>query len=126
MASLAWNLFWSQAGGPVIVFLYGLMHLAGMADRWKLRGLADFVRRFVTLEVNERVVGRMLGTDFRFLVTEAGGCAIDIDTEAEYDVAQIRFFEWRDMQAARAEEIYGPLQLAEGETPAGSDADGGG
>jgi len=111
MAVLAWKLFFSRAAGPWIVLLYFVMHMAGLADRWKMRWLADRLRRLVTIERNERVVGRVLDTRFRFVVTEAGGCAIDVDTEEEYDAVQARFEPWTAAQQARAESIYGPVAL---------------
>jgi len=120
MATLAWKLFWSRSAGPMIVYFYAVMHLAGAVDRWGLRRVADWLRQYVTLPLSERAVGGVLGTDFRFLVTEAGGCAIDVDTEEEYDAACERFDEWKKAQQARAEAIYGPVPLpakAGGEEP---------
>jgi GTP:adenosylcobinamide-phosphate guanylyltransferase len=111
MAILAGKLFWSRAGGPMIVFFYTVMHLAGVFDRWRLRWLSDWLRQCVTLPLSERVVGRVLDTNFRFIITEAGGCAIDVDTEEEYDVVRERFESWKKAQQARAEAIYGPIPL---------------
>ncbi len=111
MAVLGWKLFFSRSAGPWIMLLYLAMHLAGLADRWHLRGLADRLRGLVTIERNEAVVGRILGTRFRFVVTEAGGCAIDVDTDAEYDAVQARFDDWKRDQDARAEAVYGPPAL---------------
>ncbi len=112
MAVLAWKLFFSQAGGPRIAFLYGVMHLASWLDRWKMSGIADRLRGYVTIARNEETICRVLDTRFRFVVTHAGGCAIDVDTDAEYDVVQEHFEEWRAAQAARAEALYGPLPKA--------------
>ncbi len=111
MAVLAWKLFWPKAGGPMIVLLYSIMHLAGLADRWGMRWLADWLRGIVTVEVNERVCSRILDTRFRFVTTEAGGCAIDVDLEDEYDAVQEHFADWKKAQDARAEALYGPLPL---------------
>jgi len=105
---MAWRLL-VLGGSASILLYYALMHLAGVADRWGLRAVADFVRRFVAIERVERVCGRLLKTDFRFVVTRVGGCAIDIDTEAEYDAARDRFDEWRDAQRRRAEAAHGAL-----------------
>ena len=55
--------------------------------------------------------GRLLQTNFRFLITEVGGCAIDVDTDEEFDVVRERYEEWRDAQAKRAEAKVGPLPL---------------
>jgi GTP:adenosylcobinamide-phosphate guanylyltransferase len=127
MATLAWKLFWSRGGGPAIVFLYCVMHLAGLADRWRWRWLADRLRGFVTLARNEQTISRVLGTRLRFVVTEAGGCAIDVDTEQEYDAVQANFEVWWSAQRARAEALYGPLPLPEragGDRPADGSAQG--
>jgi len=109
MAVLAWKIFFSQAGGPLIAFLYGVMHLAGLLDRWGAHRLADRVRGYVTVARNEATISRVLDTRFRFVITQAGGCAIDVDTDAEYDVVREHFDEWRAAQAARAEALYGPV-----------------
>jgi CTP:molybdopterin cytidylyltransferase MocA len=114
MAVLAWKLFFSRAAGPWIVLLYLVMHMAGLADRWGMRGLADRLRGFVTIERNEAVVGRVLDTRFRFVITQAGGCAIDVDTDEEYDTVRARFDEWMQAQEARAEALYGAPALPAG------------
>ncbi len=112
MFVLAGKLFFSRAGGPWIVFLYMVMHFAGMVDRIGLRRLADRLRQFVTIERNEEVVSRVLDTRFRFVITEAGGTAIDVDTEEEYDAVKRRFDEWTRAQSERARALYGPPALA--------------
>ncbi len=109
MAILAWRLFWSRAAGPQIVWFYLLMHLGGLADRWHMRAVADFLRRFVTIEINERVVSRVLDTRFRFVITEAGGCGIDIDTEEELAAVREHYTRWYAEQRQRASELYGLL-----------------
>ncbi|MBW2274400.1 MAG: nucleotidyltransferase family protein [Deltaproteobacteria bacterium] len=100
-----------QKGGFVVALFYFLMHLGGLADRKGYRGLADWMRRAVTLAHTERVLSRILDTRFRFLVTEVGGCAIDVDTEADYDAVRARFEEWSQQQDRRAAELVGPLPL---------------
>ena len=50
----------------------------------------------------ERGCASLLRTRFRLVVTDLGGAAIDIDTEADYLAAQARFAEWRDAQEKRA------------------------
>lgn len=111
MAMLAWKLFFSRAAGPWIVLLYLVMHLASLADRWGLRVLADRLRGFVTIERNEAVVSRVLDTRFRFVITQAGGCAIDVDTDEEYDIVRARYDEWMREQQRRAESLYGEIAL---------------
>jgi hypothetical protein len=45
------------------------------------------------------------------VITEGGGCAVDIDNEHDYDIAELRYDEWRKDQLARVEQLYGPLPL---------------
>jgi GTP:adenosylcobinamide-phosphate guanylyltransferase len=111
MCAIALRLIF-QKGGLIVVLFYLLMHLGGLADRRGYRGLADWLRRTITLAHTERVLSRILDTRFRFLVTEVGGCAIDVDTEADYDAVRARFEEWSAQQARRAEELLGPPPLA--------------
>lgn len=106
MLGLAWELLRSRQGGLVVAFFFALMHLAGLADRWGLRRIANSLRRGVTLGRTERALGRLLATRFRFVTTQLGGCAIDVDTEHEYDVVCQRFSEWRAQQASLAAKIY--------------------
>lgn len=120
MGALAWKVFFSRGGGPSIVLLYAMMHLSGLADRWKLRRLADRLRGWVTLRRNEEVIGRLLDARFHFVATEAGGCAIDVDTEEEYDAVRAHFDAWERAQRDRAEALYGPLS----EQPARARAEG--
>ena len=110
MAALAWKVFFSRAAGPMIVVFYAIMHLAGLADRWKLRGLADRLRGWVSLRRNEEVIGRLLNARFAFVETRAGGCAVDVDTEREYDAVRLHFETWQRDQRARAEALYGSLE----------------
>jgi hypothetical protein len=51
----------------------------------------------------------LLRADFRFAVTDIGGCAVDIDKEQDYDVAKLAFEPWRAAQQERAERLYGRL-----------------
>ena len=115
IARLAWTILRSEQGGIRIVFLYLLIHLAGVANRHGLRGVANLVRRFVSMASVERSISSLLRTQYRFVITEAGGCAIDIDKEDEYDAATQRFDEWFAAQAEKAERLYGPLSLSPGE-----------
>lgn len=107
MLSLGFRLLTNQGGGVRVVFFYGLIHLGGLADRWGWRRLADWFRKANTLERTEQAVSRLLQTRFRFVVTEIGGCAIDVDTEHEYDAVQARYTEWTEGQLARAKALSG-------------------
>jgi hypothetical protein len=115
IVALAWRLLWNEQGGASVVFHYVLMHLAGLADRWGLRGLADWIRRAIPIARVERAVGAILGTRFRFVVTEIGGCAVDIDNEADLDAARACYERWRTEQKARAAALLG---AAAGTAPA--------
>jgi GTP:adenosylcobinamide-phosphate guanylyltransferase len=116
IARLAWTILRSEQGGLQALRLFLLIHLAGVADRHGFQRIADFFRRFVSLEKVERVLSTLLRTDYRFVVTEVGGCAVDVDRECEYDVVQQRFDDWSAAQAERAERLYGPLPLPPGES----------
>ena len=106
IAALAWRLLRSERGGFVVLMYYLLMHLAGTADRWGLAGAADLLRRWIPMPRIERGCSGLLGGSFRFVVTEAGGCAVDIDTEADFDAARLCFDDWWKAQRERAARIY--------------------
>ena len=105
IARLAWTILRSEHGGFQILFLYLLIHLASVADRRGFQKIADGVRRFVSMGAVERAISSLLRTDYRFVITEAGGCAVDVDKECEFDVAELRFDEWSAAQAERAERL---------------------
>lgn len=105
MLVLGFRLLMHQGGGVRVVWWYSLIHLGGLADRWGLRRLADWLRRRNALARAEEAVSRLLQTRFRFVVTEVGGCAIDVDTEQEYDAVKERFHEWTSAQQARAKAL---------------------
>ena len=106
---LAWRLLRSERGGFAVVGYYGLMHLAGALDRRGAHWIADHVRRWIPLARIERGISTLLRGTFQFVITEGGGCAVDIDNEHDYDVAALRYDEWRKDQLARVEQLYGPL-----------------
>ncbi len=105
MVALGFRILMNQGGGVRVVWGYSLIHLGGLADRWGLSGLADWLRKRNTLARAEEGVSRLLQTRFRFVVTELGGCAIDVDTEHEYDAVKERFQEWTVAQQARAKAL---------------------
>lgn len=114
MFKLAVRLLLSRVGGLKIAMLFGVMHLAGVADRNGWRRLARWLGRRVTLELNRRTIARLLDTRFVFAVTESGGCALDIDTEQEYDAMRTRFADWSKAQAAHSERLFGALPARAG------------
>ena len=108
---LAWRLLRSERGGFAVLGYYALMHATGIADRKGFGWFADLLRRMIPLPRIERGITGLLGGTFRFVITEAGGCAVDIDNEGDFDIAEERYDEWRKDQLERAERIYGPLPL---------------
>lgn len=119
MLALAWRLLRSERGGGVMTGTYLLMQIAGLADRWGLRWLADWMRRFIPTSRIEWGVSSLLRSSFRLVTTEGGGCGVDVDNEHDLDVARERYREWKERQRERVLEIYGPLPLAAGGAGAG-------
>jgi len=105
IVTLAWQLLWLERGGVSVVFFYALMHVAAVADRWGFRRVADVVRRAIPIARVERAISALLGTRFRFVVTEVGGCAVDVDNEADLDAARAGYARWSAQQAERAREV---------------------
>lgn len=113
MVAVGLRIFNRKGGGARVVLWYGLLHLGGLADRWGWKRVADWFRKANTLEHSEQAVSGLLQTRFRFIVTEVGGCAIDVDTEEEYDAVRVRFQEWTEAQIERAKMLSGK-QLTSG------------
>jgi GTP:adenosylcobinamide-phosphate guanylyltransferase len=109
--ALAWRIFWDQGGGLRLLRYYAIIHAAAIADRRGWPRTADLLRRWIDLSQVEEAVGRLLQTDFRFVITEVGGCAADIDNEEDYETAKLRYEEWRRNQEETAERLHGPLPL---------------
>ncbi len=99
---LAWQLLWADGGGVAVLYYYALMHLASWSDRKGFRRISDWLRYRIPRTRIERGCGKLIGADFRLVVTDVGGCAVDIDTEEEYQAGRARFEEWKEMQASRA------------------------
>lgn len=119
MFVLALRLLLSRVAGLKIAVLFGVMHLAGIADRSGWPRVARALGRLVTLEINRKTIAKLLDTKFFFTVTESGGCALDIDTEAEYDAVCARHAEWSREQAERSERLFGKLSARAGECRGG-------
>lgn len=113
MTGMAWRLLTVENGGGTLAFFYGVLHLAGLFDRWHWRRLADWARRIVSVARAERALSRLMKTEARFVITEAGGCAIDVDTEEEYDAIRAGYVRMLSAATERAEAIGGPLPLPE-------------
>jgi GTP:adenosylcobinamide-phosphate guanylyltransferase len=108
---LAWRLLRSERGGPAVVAYYALMHVAGFFDRRGFVGFADAIRRLIPIARIERGVGSLLRASFRLIVTQAGGSALDIDTEEDFDIAKLRYESWRQAQRERAARVHGHAAL---------------
>lgn len=111
MVKLGWTLLRAEGGGLAVLYYYGLMHLAGVADRRGWRRMADWLRARIPMSRIEAGCSKLLRTQFRFVVTEGGGCAVDIDNEPDYEAAAALFECWQEQQRARVEALYGPLPL---------------
>ncbi len=109
--ALAWRILTYKGGGMRLVLYYAVMHVAGVADRARLRGFADALRRFVSFARIDRACSQLLDTRFQLIVTEVGGCGIDIDNERDVDTARERFEEWSKQQAEHAARLHGPAPL---------------
>ncbi len=97
-----------REGGLAILFFYMLMHLGGLADRWGLTWLAWLISRGVGVSTNEWGISKLMKCDFRFVVSEVGGCAIDVDTEDEYDRIERNFETWKRLEDERSASLLGP------------------
>ena len=109
IVGLAWRLLTNAGGGLALLWNFLLLQAGAFAHRAGWHGLADRVRARLPFPKIERMMSRLLDTDFRLIVTEVGGCAIDIDNEEDYDAARARFQEWHAAQLARGESLYGAL-----------------
>jgi GTP:adenosylcobinamide-phosphate guanylyltransferase len=91
---------------------YALMHLAGLLDRMGHSRLAGLVRRRIPLRTVERGIGALLRTRFRTVTTALGGAAIDIDNDADLEVADKMIDVWKARQVRRVLDSGGALVSA--------------
>jgi len=103
MIALGWRLLRLHEGGLAVLSYYALMHLAALADRWGMAWIADRIRARIPMGRIEVGCSALLRARFRFIVTEIGGCAVDIDNDHDYEAARARFEVWRERQRLRAE-----------------------
>jgi GTP:adenosylcobinamide-phosphate guanylyltransferase len=108
---LAWRLLRSERGGLVVFAYYLLMHMAGFLDRRGFVRTADALRRWIPAARIERGVSSLLRASFRLIATEAGGSAVDIDTEEDFDIAKLRYESWWKAQRERAARVHGTPAL---------------
>ncbi len=111
---LAWRLLRIERGGLTVLVYYGVIQLAAFCHRRGWLRLADRLRSWIPFRLVERRIGQLLRTRFRLVVTEVGGCGVDIDNEHDFDAARARYDEWWSEQWARAESLYGALPASAG------------
>ncbi len=109
IVGLAWTLVRKEEGGLRILGFYILIHLAGISNRLGWKRLADRIRAWIPLDRIAEAIGSLLRAECRFVVTDVGGCGLDIDNERDYDVVQLAYEKWRAAQVERAERLYGQL-----------------
>jgi hypothetical protein len=109
MFTLALRLLSSRVGGLKIAVLFGFMHLAGVADRNDRPKLARLLAKYVTLEINRVTISKILDTRFVLAPVESGGCALDVDTEEEYDAICEKYPKWIVEHRERSAKLHGPL-----------------
>jgi GTP:adenosylcobinamide-phosphate guanylyltransferase len=85
-----------------VLFVYALLHLAGVLDRHGYGRAAGAVRARIRLGRIEEGLSRLLRTRFRVAVTGLGGAAVDIDNEADLETADKMFHRWKALQARLA------------------------
>ncbi len=106
---MAWKVLCSEEGSPMLIFSYLLAHLALIFDRLHWPKLAQKIRTKISMHDYEVAFSRLLRAPFRMVVTQVGGCGVDIDDEADLDAARARYAEWRAQQTKLAEALHGPL-----------------
>jgi hypothetical protein len=114
IVGLALRLLGKEEGGLPILYYYVLIHMAGLADRLGWRRVADRVRRWIPVRGIEEAISALLRADFRFVMTDVGGCALDIDNAEDFAAAAQRFDEWKSLQRERAATMYGALPASPG------------
>jgi hypothetical protein len=125
MFTLALRLLSSRVGGLKIAVLFGFMHLAGVADRNDRPKLARLLSNYVTLDINRVTISKILDTRFVLAPIESGGCALDVDTEEEYDAICEKYPKWIVEHRERSAKLHGPLAPWRGaNTPSASASEG--
>ena len=89
----------------------------------KLRSFMTVLGNIVAVTSIVTVVSLIQGMNAmvsRVIVTDVGGCAVDVDTEEEYDMISENFERWRTLHDARVEAVAGPLPLPAATSSRGS------
>lgn len=96
---LAWRVLTREFRNLWVLFYFALLHLAGVLDRRGYPRAARRVSAWVSLRRVERGMSALLRADLRFIMTELGGAAIDIDNDTDLAVAQKMLHQWKEMQS---------------------------
>jgi CTP:molybdopterin cytidylyltransferase MocA len=81
---------------------YLVLHTAGLCDRRGWTRCARLVRQLVSFASVQRAASALLRTRFALVVTSFGGAALDIDNEADREIADKQFPDWRRLQLEHA------------------------
>ncbi len=103
MLNIAWELARMPRGAFGLVWLFLKVHLAAYFHRRGSAQISNWISRSITMEQCENAMGLGIQSSLRFVATELGGCAIDIDTEHDYLAVRARYDEWIDAQQKRIE-----------------------
>ena len=98
MIGLAWRIFRKEFRNLWVLWLYALMHVAGILDRRGHPRAADRARSWVSLSAVERGVGALLRTRMRTVVTGLGGAALDVDNDHDFAVVDKNLARWKALQ----------------------------
>ena len=98
MIGLAWRIFRKEFRNLWVLWLYALMHLAGVLDRRGHGRAARRVRSWVSLSAVERGIGALLRTRMRSVVTALGGAALDVDNDEDLVVVDKNLERWKALQ----------------------------
>ncbi len=105
MLNIAWELARMPRGAFGLVWLFLKVHLAAYFHRRGSSKISNWIRKFITMEQCANAMGLGIQASLRYVVTELGGCAIDIDTEHDYLAVRARHDEWMDAQQKRIAKI---------------------
>jgi GTP:adenosylcobinamide-phosphate guanylyltransferase len=76
------------------LYLYALLQLSRLSNAWGCRRLLRITSRLVKREEVARYAGIMLQARVMIIETSGGGCAVDVDSEADYRTIERRFAEY--------------------------------
>jgi len=100
--ALAWRVLRKEWRNLWVLGCYLGIHVAGVLHRRGYLKASDRVRSWVPLATIHRASSALLRTRFETVTTELGGAAIDIDNEADLEVAEKMLERWKAMQARQA------------------------